>query len=269
MAVSSISPASFRIQTVPNLRDLGSHMTQSGGRVRSGLLYRSEHLGRVSGPDRQALASLGLKTIFDLRTAEEIVENPDQLPAGAQHIVIDVLADEQQAAPAELLHLLSNPREANDRFGGGKIDELFTAGYRAFVTLPSARAGYNRLLTALADAENLPALFHCTTGKDRTGWAAAALLTFCGVSTADVLDDYLLSNDYILPEYQALITQFTAAGVEKEILLSILGVRQEYIQAAFTEMQDQFGDIEGYFNIGLGIDSARRQALRDRFVEPG
>jgi protein-tyrosine phosphatase len=267
--VSTIPESNLQmiIHSAPNLRDAGGYITHSGDRMRTGLLYRSEQLSRITDADLLALEKLGLKKIYDLRTQDERAEQPDRVPAGAQDVVVDVLADEKQAAPAELLHLLSNPQEANARLGGGKAVAMFTKGYIDIVSLPSARAGFAKMFTDLADASNLPALFHCTTGKDRTGWASAALLTLCGVSRDDVMRDYLLSNDYILPEYQSLVDKYTGIGVEKDILLSILGVRSEYLEASFEEMRDKFGGIEDYFAQGLGIDPAGQQALREQFVE--
>ncbi|MBE2225000.1 MAG: tyrosine-protein phosphatase, partial [Anaerolineae bacterium] len=191
----------------------------------------------------------------------------DRVPDGAVDVVVDVLADHVGAGPAQLLHLLEDPQAANAQFGDGKIAHVFANSYREFISLPSAHKGFALMFNELADADNLPALFHCTTGKDRTGWAAAALLTLCGVSDENVMQDYLLSNDFILPEYQPMIDKYTALGVEKEILLSILGVRQEYLAAAFQEMHDQFGDIEAYFGAGLGIDSTGQKALREQFLE--
>lgn len=72
-----------------------------------------------------------------------------------------------------------------------------------------------------------------------------------------------------MSEYQDMIDEYTGIGVEKDILLAILGVRQEYLEASFQEMRDQFGGIEEYFSIGLGIEAAGQQALRDQFVERG
>ncbi len=263
----NLTTKSIRIASAPNLRDAGGYTTRDGGCIRTGVLYRSEQLSKITVADMTAVQALGLKQIYDLRTAAERAEQPDRVPAGAQVVVIDVLADSKQAAPAELLHLLSNPQEANAKLGGGQIVALFCHAYTEFITLPSAREGFARMFKALADANNLPALYHCTTGKDRTGWTSAALLTLCGVSAEDVMRDYLLSNDFILPEYQALIEKYVSAGVEREILESILGVRREYLEAAFKAMHDQFGSIEDYFTTGLGIDAAGQQALRDRFVE--
>ena len=253
--------------SAPNLRDAGGHATPNGGRVRTGLLYRSEQLSRIINDETGPLAALGLKKIYDLRTAAERSAQPDRVPGGATAVIVDVLADEAQAGPAQLFQLLTNPAAANEKLGGGQAAAMFSKGYVAFVSLPSAREGFGRMFRELADAANLPALYHCTTGKDRTGWASAALLTLCGVSSEAVLADYLRSNDFILPEYQAMIDQYVATGVETDILQSILGVREEYLQASFTEMKNQFGTIEQYFEAGLGIDAAGQQALRARFVE--
>lgn len=255
------------VGSAPNLRDAGGQATRDGRRIRTGILYRSEQLGRITGADKIPLASLGLRKIYDLRTVAERAALPDFMPNGAQGVVLDVLADESQAGPAELLHLLSDPQAANAKLGDGKAAALFAASYAAFVTLPSARTGFGQLFRELAEPSNLPALYHCTTGKDRTGWASAALLTLCGVQPDDVMSDYLRSNDYILPEYQTLMDQYVAKGVEREILLSILGVREEYLRASFAEMQRQFSSIVQYFGEGLGIDAATQQALRDRFIE--
>jgi protein-tyrosine phosphatase len=169
------------IPSVPNLRDAGGYATQDGHQVRTGLLYRSEQLGRITDADMLKLEKLGLKKIYDLRTADERAEQPDRVPTGAQDVVVDVLADEKGAAPAELMHLLSDPQDANAKLGGGKIVAMFIDAYKEFVSLPIALAGFGWMFTELADTDNLPALYHCTTGKDRTGWVSAALLTLCGV----------------------------------------------------------------------------------------
>jgi protein-tyrosine phosphatase len=253
--------------SVPNLRDLGGYAAQNGRYIRRGLLYRSEQLGHITDADMPVFAKLGLKKIYDLRTADERAELADRVPDGAVDVVVDVLADRAGAGPAQLLHLLDDPKQTNAQFGGGKIAQQFADSYRQFITLPSARTGFSRMFNEMSNADNLPALFHCTTGKDRTGWAAAALLTLCEVSKEDVMQDYLLSNEFILPEYQPLIDKYTLIGVEKEILLSILGVREEYLEASFQEMRDQFGNIETYFSEGLGIDSAMQEALRERLFE--
>ncbi|MCZ7668123.1 MAG: tyrosine-protein phosphatase [Chloroflexi bacterium] len=265
MAKNSVQQPNIR--SIPNLRDLGGHVARDGRRVRSGLLYRSEQLGYITDAEMPTFAKLGLKKIYDLRTADERAELSDRVPDGAVDVVVDVLADQSGAGPAQLLHLLAEPQHANAQLGGGKIAQKFIESYRHFISLPSARAGFARMFTELADDANLPALFHCTTGKDRTGWAAAALLSLWGVPDETVMQEYLLSNEFIMPEYQPTIDKYIAMGIEEEeILLSILGVRQEYLEASLQEMRDQYGNIETYFSAGLGIDSTMQDALRERFL---
>jgi protein-tyrosine phosphatase len=161
-----------------------------------------------------------------------------------------------------------NPEEANAALGGGQAEEGFKESYREFVSLPSAEEEFRKLFLGLGDKEQLPALFHCTTGKDRTGWAAAALLTLLGVPKDIVMEDYLRSNDYIIPMYQEVIDGFVAVGGEENIPLAILGVKKEYLHAAFEEMETEYGTIEEYFSEGLGIDTAKQKALRDLYLAP-
>jgi protein-tyrosine phosphatase len=255
------------IPSIPNLRDLGGHLTRDGRRTRSGLLFRSEQLSGITDQDRPALANLGLKKIYDLRTAVERATGLDRVPAAAQGVVEDILADEQQSAAANLFKLFEDPAQANAMLGGGRAAALFHKIYIDLVSLPSARNGYSEMFTEIADPDNLPALFHCTTGKDRTGWAAAAVSMLLGVDDKEVMADYLASNHFIIPEYQSLIDKYTSMGVDQEILLSILGVRREYLETSLQEMRDQYGSIEGYFSRGLDIGAAGQQALRERFLE--
>ena len=80
------------------------------------------------------------------------------------------------------------------------------------------------------------------------------------------MEDYLRSNDYIIPMYQEVIDAFVAAGGEEDIPLSVLGVRREYLEAAFDEMETQYGTIENYFAEGLGIDADQQEALRELYL---
>jgi protein-tyrosine phosphatase len=253
---------SLGITSVPNLRDLGGYKTKDGKTVVSGLVYRSNQLSGISPEDMQQLESLKLKNAFDLRTAEERNKRPEELPPGVNYVVVDVLADSPQAGPAQLEKLMADPKTANAELGGGKVEEAFKASYREFVSLSSAKREFRKLFLAMGDKQQLPALFHCTTGKDRTGWAGAALLTLLGVPEDKVIEDYLRSNDYILTAYKKHINDFVAAGGDVEIPRAILGVKKEYLDAAFDEMQTRYGEIENYFSEGLGIDAAQQQAIR-------
>lgn len=257
---------SLGAKSIPNLRDLGGYQTEDGATIVAGLIYRSNQLSDIKPDDMQMLAELKLKNAFDLRTKAERDKRPEELPPGVNYVVVDVLADSPQAGPAQLEKLMADPKVANTELGSGKVEAGFKASYREFVTLPSAQREFRKMFLAFGDKQQLPALFHCTTGKDRTGWAAAAFLTLMGVPKDKVYEDYLRSNDYILTAYKKHIDAFVAAGGDAKIPKAILGVKKEYLDAAFDEMQTKYGSIEKYFADGLGINTVQQQALRDLYL---
>ena len=120
----------------------------------------------------------------------------------------------------------------------------------------------------MAQDAHRPVLFHCTTVKDRNGWAAASTMLFLGVSKEDVLHDYLLTNRDLLPALQPVYERFRAAGGDPHLLDPVLGVERAYLEAALDEMHARFGSCEGYFADGLHIDAATQQRLREALIEP-
>jgi len=266
-AAEQVPPGkSLGIASVPNLRDLGGYKTKDGKTVKRGLLYRANQLYHITPEDMQKISGLGLKNSFDLRTFDERQPKPDEVPPGVDVVWLDVLAGAPGAGPAQNERLIQDPKEANKVFGGGKADEGFIASYRQFVSLPSAQHEFRKLFLMLGDENELPALFHCTTGKDRTGWAAAALLTLLGVPKETIMEDYLRSNDYVIPMYQEAIDKFVEAGGEKEIPMILLGVKEAFLEAAFDEMEQNYGTIENYFAEALKIDAEGQEILKQRYL---
>jgi protein-tyrosine phosphatase len=249
------------------MRDLGGWPTRDGGRVRSGMLYRSTDLNRLAGADMETFAALGIKTVYDLRTQPERTAQPDNVPPGTEYVVLDVIADSVDAAPAQLLTVATDPKAAEEVLGGGKGLTLFETGYREIVRLPSARKAYAQLFSDILQAEHRPVLFHCTTGKDRTGWASAATLMLLGVPDDLVMKEYLLTNDQLLPTEQPVIDHFKTLGGDPDLLFPVLGVDAAFLSAALDEMRKEHGTIEAYFADGLGLDGDAQDELRAVLVE--
>jgi protein-tyrosine phosphatase len=257
---------SLGIVSIPNLRDMGGYKTTNGSTIVKGLVYRSNQLYNISPNDMLLLANLNLKNAFDLRTISEREAMPDELPDGVNNVWLDVLADDPTSGPANLIELLQDPQQANIDLGNGQVEDKFMDAYRQFITLESADTAFRKLFRSLGDKTELPALFHCTTGKDRTGWAAAALLTLIGVPEKVVMEDYLRSNEYILPMYEAYIQHFVDEGGDRSIPEAIFGVKEEYLNAAFDKMNTKYGSIEKYFSDGLGISVEQQTALRNLYL---
>jgi protein-tyrosine phosphatase len=163
---------------------------------------------------------------------------------------------------------MPDPEMVDRLLGAQDTTARFEITYRSMISLPSAMTGYRRLFSDLADSEHTPAVLHCTTGKDRTGWAAAALLMLLGVD-GDVYADYLMTNQQVLPSLQPIIDTFVAAGGDVEALKPILSVQAEYLDTAVDEMRQRFGSIEEYFINGLNLDQATIERLRTNFIDRG
>jgi protein-tyrosine phosphatase len=135
------------------------------------------------------------------------------------------------------------------------------------VALPSARAAFAQLYRELAVAGRRPALVHCTTGKDRTGWAVAALLGFLGVPAQAVMDDYLRSDAEIRAAFGFIVDDFVAQGGERSVIEPIISARPVYLEAALDEVGQRYGTPEGYLRDGLGLERDVLDALRAAFLE--
>lgn len=254
------------IASAPNLRDLGG-LPAANGITRSGVVFRSATLASLTDADMPQFSALGIRTVFDLRTAAEAQASPDRLPEGTHLVDLDVLADSSLSVAASLGELSTNPQAFAAALGGGQAERLFEDTYRDLVRLPSALSSYRNFYLGLIDeTREGAALFHCTTGKDRTGWAAASLLLLLGVDESDVYADYLQTNMDLLPALEPLLRQVEEQGVDRELLMPVVGVRESYLDAALDQMRSQFGTIERYAAEGLGLTSRELARLQELLV---
>jgi protein-tyrosine phosphatase len=257
--------APIALESVANLRDVGGWRTGEGEVVRPGVLYRAAGLGRATDADVASLAGLGIGTVFDLRTAGERVAQPDRLPPSSSLVVADVLGDHLDSVPAHMFSLLADPVRATEELSGGRAEALLMQAYEQIVTLPSAHAAFASLYRHLA-VSGPAVLVHCTTGKDRTGWAAAALLLLLGVPEEDVMAEYLLTNEQLLPALAPMFTAFAEAGGDPAVLLPVLGVRSEYLRLALDLVVAAHGSLDGYFRGALGLEEQVMTDLRSRLL---
>ncbi|GAA0436773.1 phosphatase [Actinoplanes capillaceus] len=235
--------------------------------VRRGQVYRSAGLHRLAGTDAESFAHLGIRVVYDLRTARERQARPDNLSTDIRTVALDVLADSSDAAVAHLGDVGVDASTLNETLAAGVGEGLMRDSYRDVVTLPSALSAYHDLYAGIADPRQRPVLFHCTTGKDRTGWGAAALLLLLGVDEQSVRDDYLQTNSDLLPALAPIIDDLVSRGVERDLLLPVLEVREEYLDTALEQMRSRYGTIENYFTAGLHLHEHMIDSLRDALVQ--
>jgi protein-tyrosine phosphatase len=149
--------------------------------------------------------------------------------------------------------------------GNGKAAQFMIDANRQFVEAPIAKTAYKAMFERLADPKSLPAVFHCTAGKDRTGWAEAIFLSIMGVPRATILQDYLLSNDYLKAKNDKMLAALKG-HIDPSLIQPLLGVRPDYLQAGFDAAEKEYGSMDLYIRDGLGLSDATIQALRAEFL---
>ncbi|QCQ90972.1 tyrosine-protein phosphatase [Rhodococcus sp. SGAir0479] len=240
-----------RLASVDNFRDVAGpgYKNALGLPMRTGVFYRANAVV-PSDEDLATLESLGLSAIYDVRTDQEVADKPDRLPAGAEYVRIPILSGDLAGAAFQL----QSPEE-----GRAFMRDM----NRSFVSDASVRAGFTTLLTDLAETSG-PQLFHCTAGKDRTGWAAALLQSIAGVPRETIMADYLLTNEYTADSMARTLQGLAARfGQERaDIFAPLVGVEASYLQAAFDQVEAEYGSVENYLHDGLGLSDVTLAKLK-------
>lgn len=223
-----------------------------GGPLEEAKVFRSGELCGATSADLALIKHLGIKAIYDLRTAREIAESPDAF--------IDGVCTYSFAPDAGRRH-----KNAKKRLVAGVIGEYGAPGERMRANYRKYAREYPMVgvaLRTMAD-QKVPVLVHCANGKDRTGVLCAVLQRIAGVSLEDIYHDYLVHNQLnaqkIAEEAAELEVGMTI--YEKEILQSFLEVRSEYLDAFFEEVEKCFGSFEDYVRSGLALTATQIESL--------
>ncbi|BCN67316.1 tyrosine-protein phosphatase [Prescottella equi] len=239
-----VTPTAIRLEGAKNFRDIGGYETSDGRTVRSGLVYRANKLSSLTDADLAKLTAANVTLDVDLRNMWERRDDPDRLPEGVRYQVADVVSFEHGIAFHEFVPLTLG-RALIDAAVTGSSDIGQSIGYPFMVTYRGADVAFRDLLTAIAGNADGATVFHCSAGKDRTGWGTAVLLSLLGVPKATVYHDFLASNTYL----------GRADAVEKS-----------WLDAAFAQVDRLYGGVDNYVRTGLGVDQQTIDTLRARLL---
>ncbi|MFI6257276.1 tyrosine-protein phosphatase [Micromonospora zamorensis] len=254
----------------PNARDLGGLVGADGRRVRAGQLLRTPALGRLTDEDLPVLAKLGPACVLDLRAPAEIEVAPADRLAGEPRVVcLPVHDPEHPVFTYVSAVLLGHDLNAYAELARQGTTGAMAAIYRWFVTGESARVGFAEAVRLAAQPENLPLVYHCSAGKDRTGWLTVILLTALGVDEAAIRADYLRNNELTDSLRAVIIEAMRRRQPELDVdaVLPVLEVRAEYLDAGYDEVRRVHGSFDAYLRDGLGLTDETLNALRAQLLE--
>ncbi|SCF01204.1 protein-tyrosine phosphatase [Micromonospora coriariae] len=254
----------------PNARDLGGLVGADGRRVRTGLVIRTPALGRLTDEDLPVLAKLGPACVVDLRDGSEIAVAPTDRLVGEPRVVhLPVHDPEHPVFTYVSAVLLGHDLDAYAELARQGTAAAMAAIYRWFVTGESARVGFAEAVRLAARAENLPLVYHCSAGKDRTGWLTVILLTALGVDEATIRAEYL-RNNALTDSLRAVIVEAMRRRqpeLDVDAVLPVLEVRPEYLDAGYEEVHRVHGSFDGYLRDGLNLPDEVLKALRAQLLE--
>lgn len=226
------------------------------------MIYRSEALAQLTDRDYEQLAALKIKVLCDFRGDDEKLRAPtkwcgSEIEMFPQPIVAGgntstIMAKVIQGAPA------------------AEVKAIMAGLYGQFATTNAV--AYQKLLHSMVDS-GVPVLYHCTAGKDRTGIFTALLLLTLGVSRETAMEDYLLTNRYVLKDkaMATMAAKLKNYGVTTtppmETLKPLLGVEPEYLNAVFAIIDKDFGGFDEFRRTTLGLSDQDVARLRAQLLE--
>ncbi|EMT51587.1 MULTISPECIES: tyrosine-protein phosphatase [Brevibacillus] len=249
---------------VYNFRDAGGFQTTDGGVMKKGVLFRSADLSRLSQKDIEKFKQLGIASICDLRTPRERSSKTSRITSqhGIQVIRVSLYDSSQEFTRlAFFKFLVSQANTIN-------FEHIMKDMYHNMAF--NSHAQLNEIITHLSEQRNLPALIHCTGGKDRTGFVSAVIQLLVGVPYQNVLEDYLFSNDAIGPrmkKIETFIRWMSLFRVSPDQVKPMLEVRRDYLEEVCQGILNEYGDMETYLCQACSIQPERLLRLKQHLLE--
>ena len=251
-----------RFRDVQNFRDLGGLKSGDGRRVREGFFYRGAGLAYFDEEELKEFVKLHVKTIMDLRSAQEIEALPDPYIEGAERI-------EHSGLVVKGSEDIDWSPDGMRKIGGEAMEQLTKiSGYYRSIAFDNE--AYRIMMTQFEEGK-VPIYFHCATGKDRTGVAAMIILMAMGVREDEIRKDYLASNIFrkeVLENSLGSVSDLSGQYPEIAKLITIMdGVLEQTFDTVISSIKEKYGDFKTYLLREYGLDESKLKVLRDKYLE--
>ena len=268
---------SLKLNGVSNARELGGYITSDGRAVKHGLLLRTGRLDEAGAEDIARLCEYNIGTVIDFRMPAETVTAPDPDISGAKNINISILNEaeiikQQDENSIDMAWIKTDPV----LFLKTALDEkiIHPDMYIGFLAGADGKKGFEQFFRAVLETPaDKAVLWHCTSGKDRTGVAAMLILSVLGVDEETIMHDFLLTNEFN-SERIMKTTMFLMSSLKDdeklripEMLVVLDGVNKSYLQNAFDYLKSEYGTVTDYIRTELGIKDDEIEILKNRYLE--
>ena len=278
-----ISNSGLKQQFIPvngiiNARDLGGYIMQDGRRLRDGMLLRSAHLADATDEDLQYLSSIPIAKVIDFRKDIEMNGKTDRMVPGAEYIRLEIDASGKivsQATEDEKRLFTGNKQFDVKKFMvmaafNPMAQKIAQQMYPNLTNDPECRKQFKQFFRLILDTANGAILYHCTQGKDRTGFASALILAALGAGRDTIVADFDATNRvYEEDVRQCCQNVRLMGGKENEIatVKSFLGANTDNFIKALESIDREFGTIEAYLKGPIGLTEQDILTLRERYLE--
>jgi protein-tyrosine phosphatase len=246
------------MKSIHNFRDCGGYVTTDGRHTLKGRLYRSGTLDDVRAADLRTLQTYHLKTIVDLRAPREKKQGMPRLDGVLR---IDVPIEFENRVREKVQPLMTK------RGAEGEVIDILKQMYRDLADEAWPQAG--ELFKILLNPDAYPVLIHCRAGKDRTGFMCALVHQAVGVERAAIFQDYCETNNHfglVSPRMERFMKIMSLGKLQLENVRASLSAREEYLQAAFDQIDQQHGGMTAYL-AKCGVTTHETETLRGLLVE--
>lgn len=243
-----------------NFRDMGGYPAHEGRRVKWRHLYRSGTMARLTPADREHLADRGIRAVIDFRTVEEQEREPNEWGLS--------LGDAYWRRPHTETFGNWSGLDPTKLQAVRDVELVMEEGYRR---LPQQQAeAYAEMFRRLA-AGDVPAVIHCTAGKDRTGGGAALILAALGVPRDAIIADFVMTERAVdltkaLAGRQRSAKYDTFAKIDPTVVKAFASAKPGFISAFLDSLDSEFGSVEGYV-ADLGMTASDIAAIRASLLE--
>lgn len=243
-----------------NFRDLGGLNCPDGKQIKSGKIYRCSKLYAETEEQKAFIEGLNLDAIVDFRDMEEISQKPDYVPVGVEYIPLSVY----EGHKLKYIPVTLQAKARVCMLRGKRVPRLKEEKQFSYRLMPWARA-YDNIFSLMDEGKTFA--FHCTEGKDRTGFAAMLIEYSLGRTTEEVYEEYLFSN-ICRPNKDRSIMKYIGCSDE---LIADIGYSESCHEELFNIYMDtifeRYGSIDEYLTVWFGVTPERREKWKELYCE--